>query len=427
MRISSTKATVFLLVGGLVAYAGLVVAPATLAMPNFARQYNADCALCHSVIPRLNKTGYEFRRAGFRMPAEIGQAREWEKNRETAGFIGANYFSARLQANASYLKRDHATATGGYSASSGSSYSTNQIELTEFTLYPVTGGFLGHWASMAEISGTTDNIEVENAYVRYTAGKESGFWEVRIGVFHPFEGYGASDRVIGLSRPLIQTQGSVNAHGDKNGFTPWGFDEAGAEAGFNLHDTSLSLTVFNGLMENAADPAQGGGLRKERGSPTESSKDYQVFFNQFFGDQGLAVSAYYYNGRISLGSALYKNTFDRYAAYVTVPVQKVMLLGGYGGGDDKEDITGNTSNSKGWFFETDYYASPTLGLGARYDQYDPSDLIKNNNVKAFTAFVDVPFNNGLQLVGEYRNKKTQHGSGPDQTESSANLRFIYIW
>ena len=43
------------------------------AMPNFARKYSLPCSGCHTVVPRLNETGYNFRAAGFRMPDEIGK------------------------------------------------------------------------------------------------------------------------------------------------------------------------------------------------------------------------------------------------------------------------------------------------------------------------------------------------------------------
>jgi len=41
------------------------------AEPSFARKYHADCTLCHTVYPRLNRTGYLFRRLGYRLPAEV--------------------------------------------------------------------------------------------------------------------------------------------------------------------------------------------------------------------------------------------------------------------------------------------------------------------------------------------------------------------
>ncbi|MBX9719796.1 MAG: c-type cytochrome [Candidatus Obscuribacterales bacterium] len=41
------------------------------AIPAWSRKYGADCTLCHSAWPRLNRTGYLFRRLGYRMPQEV--------------------------------------------------------------------------------------------------------------------------------------------------------------------------------------------------------------------------------------------------------------------------------------------------------------------------------------------------------------------
>ena len=46
------------------------------AMPNFSRKLGVGCATCHTAIPALNRTGYKFRAAGFRMPADIGKEEE---------------------------------------------------------------------------------------------------------------------------------------------------------------------------------------------------------------------------------------------------------------------------------------------------------------------------------------------------------------
>ncbi len=414
---------------GLLMVIGLLFPPDSFGMPNFARQYSAPCSLCHTIIPRLNRVGYEFRRSGFRAPGEIGEERAIEKERITPMFIGANYFDARIQSNVSYAQRNHATSSGAYSPTGGTSRDA-KVEFTEFTLYPLTGGFLGHWATMTEISGSTDNIEIENAYLRYVAKLNDFIWEARLGVFHPFEGYGASDRPIGLARPLIQTQGTVNANGVKNGFHPWGFDESGAEAGIAYEGSSLSATIFNGLVENADDPAQGGKLAKTAGSPTQNNFDYQVFFNQFLTDSGAAAAVYYYNGRISLGDpdALHRDSFHRVTGYLSYPViDEVLLLGGYGWGSDKDTVTHKTAQSKGGFFEVDGYIDPMLGIGARYDHFDPNDRANDNNLQTATAFVNVPLNNGIQFIGEYQYKDTEKVGNPNQVAHSINLRFIYIF
>jgi mono/diheme cytochrome c family protein len=41
------------------------------AQPSWSRKYNAKCTLCHTTYPRLNRTGYEFKRLGYRMPQEV--------------------------------------------------------------------------------------------------------------------------------------------------------------------------------------------------------------------------------------------------------------------------------------------------------------------------------------------------------------------
>ena len=411
-----------------VAILGTLAPRHATAMPNFSRQYGVPCSLCHTVIPRLTREGYDFRRAGFRMPEDLGKDGPSDKNRGNQGYNMADHFSARLQANVGYTRRNHATATGGYSPGD-STFENFQVEFTEFTLYPLTGSFAKNWASEAEISGTTDEIEVENAYVRYARGEENQYWQARIGIFHPFEGYGASDRVLGLSRPLIQTATTKNGLGATNGYKVWGFDQAGVEWGFQAKGTSLSVMLFNGLIENATDPAQGAGLTKASGSPTQNDKDIQLFANQFLGGKGAAVCGFYYHGHISLGAEdeLYQNDFDRYAGYLTVPIEKFWLLAGVGGGREKAAGTDVKPKSMGWFAEADYYASHKLGLGGRYEQFDPSNKIDNNNTKQGLLYVNYALHNGLQTVAEFKNKVTEKGSTPNQTENSINLRFIYIW
>jgi mono/diheme cytochrome c family protein len=41
------------------------------AEPSWARKYNAECTLCHTTYPRLNRIGYEFKRLGYRLPKEV--------------------------------------------------------------------------------------------------------------------------------------------------------------------------------------------------------------------------------------------------------------------------------------------------------------------------------------------------------------------
>ena len=61
------------------------------AMPAWSRKYNADCTLCHTTYPRLNRTGYEFKRLGYRFPSEVaarGGAKDSAARRAGGGRTG---------------------------------------------------------------------------------------------------------------------------------------------------------------------------------------------------------------------------------------------------------------------------------------------------------------------------------------------------
>ena len=49
----------------------IFLSPRARAEPSFARKYHADCTLCHTVYPHLNRTGYLFRLLGYRLPADV--------------------------------------------------------------------------------------------------------------------------------------------------------------------------------------------------------------------------------------------------------------------------------------------------------------------------------------------------------------------
>lgn len=68
MNLKLTKYTLLFL-AGFCTY--VVLTPQANAEPGWARKYNANCTLCHTIYPRLNRTGYEFKRLGYRFPAEV--------------------------------------------------------------------------------------------------------------------------------------------------------------------------------------------------------------------------------------------------------------------------------------------------------------------------------------------------------------------
>lgn len=389
------------------------------AMPNFARKLGVGCATCHTTIPKLNETGYKFRAAGFRLPDEIGKA-------ETKPFDVGDYFANRIQAryDAQRTEIPPAPATD-----------RSQIRFHELTVYPMTGSFDKYFASLVELSFAPEEpAEVENGYLRIDWGNADQFYETRFGIFHPFEGYGASDRPVSINRPYFQTN-AANEN-QTTFFTPWGFDQAGAEVGIDFHRTSFRAAIFNGLVVGEEDgafmafPAQGGALSKTGSLPSANTPDFQLFANQILTDDGGGVSAYYYHGNLDLpvggGDAVFQNTFDRLAFYGSYPViPKVMLLGAFSTGRDHL-VAGGTFNSRGAFGEVNVPVNQYLTVGGRYDWFDPSVDKDNNEIKGIVAFASVPLQNGAQFIAEYQNKRTARGANPDRKDNIFQVRLIFI-
>jgi hypothetical protein len=399
-------------------------------MPNFARKYSVECAMCHTTIPRLNEYGFQFRKAGFRAPDEIGKPTKTDF---------ADTFAARIQGRYDYQHRND----------SGKTTDNNQLTLHEITVYPLSASFGKYYGSLMELSILNEDfVEIENAYFRYTRGKENGWFSGRFGIFHPFEGYGASDRPYSIDRPFIQTVAANN-----NGstfFTPWNFGQAGLEAAYVHKRTSVTATVFNGLfVENdegayKAFPAAGGNLQKHAGFGKKNSKDFQLFVNQILKGDGSGVSFYYYRGNIDLpkpgvapdafGPATsFGNAYDRIALYASYhPIPKLDVQAAYQSGKDHffdpvAENAGGTFKSKGWFGEVDVPAADKLTLGLRYDWFDASDEKSHNNRTGVTAYANVPVNDGWQVITQYRHIAQQRAGLADLKDDNFQVRLIWIW
>lgn len=138
------------------AVAGL--ASPAVSMPNFARKYAMDCNACHTTIPRLNEFGFQFRKAGFRLPSDIGKPTK--NNFEDT-------MTARIQARYDLKRHDD----------SGKTSNNSQLTFHEVTLYPLSASFGKYYSSLMELSILgEDFVEIENAYFRYARGNENSLF-----------------------------------------------------------------------------------------------------------------------------------------------------------------------------------------------------------------------------------------------------------
>lgn len=354
------------------------------AMPMFARKYKLNCDSCHAApsLPRLTPLGYKFRRAGFRMPDQIGEE-------ELADFDLGNYFSGRLRSDFAARWRSGAQELEGEDRN----YST--FSMPDLTLYPLTGSFQKHWATLAEIGLAPDETpEIENAYVRGVWGAERFWFEARSGIFHPIEGFGASDRPLGVSYPLFQTQGAQRTQDTL--FRMTGLDRVGAEAGLQWWNTSLTVQVVNGLKTVARE----GEIAATGITPlTDNRKDLMVFVNQILGDRS-GVSLYWAHGitRPPIDEAAFiagtsedtwSNLYDRLAGFGSFGVGPMTFLGGASLGFDqsRDPATGAKSRfrSGGAFVEVDGSLSSGATAFVRLDYFDPSFATSRNDQRAITV------------------------------------------
>jgi len=413
------------------------------AMPNFARKYGLQCSTCHTQVPKLNRLGFSFRVAGYRMPEEIGQ----EVDKPNMGDL----FAARIQMQEK--------TTSGTKASGAPVQSTDQMTFYEATLYPLTGSWGSNFGSLVELSmASGEGFEIENAYVRGVSGDATnGWWSGKIGVMHPQEGFGAADRPIGNNRPLIQKSTATG-----NPFYLWNIDEMAAEVGYYWPKTgtNLSARLSNGVIwmpdgnQAVADPAQGGALTKDQNAPGANQKNWQIVLNQYVNDDS-GFSLYYYKGIIPFGDTAYvdgtgapqtytANNFTRLAVYANwyVMPNKLNLLAGWLAGNDTLDdpsLTGymrdgktvkgtDVGKSAGYYVEADYHVDSKLAMGVRHDAFDPSENVAHNSQTANSIFVNYQPVHNIQLIADLVRKTTEAGAtAGDNTDNQFVGRMIFIF
>ena len=454
-------------------------------MPLWARRFNVSCNHCHTTIPRLNGTGYKFRAAGFRMPEDIG-------TESTGKYELGDFFSARIQSRFDMQVTNQpngaavANVVGGIP---GARTTTVAPSFMEATLYPLSGSWGKHFGSLVELSASPEDFfEVENAYIRAVFGTEKSFFTSRIGVFHPWEGIGGSDRPFSNGRTLFQTVvQSPSGRAVPYLYQPWGLDEVGVEVGGEFEKLSVRAAILGGAFmrwsaeanQFIAYPSQTGPWKganqavSSLGRPFDyvahNSPDFSANVTYTLHENGGGISLLYYRGSIATptkctdGTAIgkanassvvcgvaaataaapygtvgntdfdftnataFRNDFDRIGLYASYPIGKHFLpqVGYQRGKDTNPD--GTTFTSSGMFFEGAYSFSIYATVGARYDIFKPNDAVKSKQW-AFTPYVNIPLQNGLQIIAEYQRRdfEISPAGAYHRQNDTFQLRVIYI-
>lgn len=458
------------------------------AMPNFSRKLGVACTTCHTTIPALNRTGYKFRAAGFRLPTDIGKE-------EDKKFDLGDAFAARIQS------RFDSQATNGPNGAPitncpggvcGPRTTTNAFSFMEATLYPLTGSWGKYFASESELSVSPEDVfEIENAYVRFVKGNENSFFTARLGIFHPWEGFGASDRPYSNGRTLFQNAPiSAGGRAIPYVFQSWGLDEAGAEIGGDFKNLSLRAAILGGTLirwnEEANAflpfPAQTGpwkganqavaALGKPYNAIAHNTPDFSANATYLLHEDGGGVSLIYYHGNVATptrctdGTAIgqknaatgdtcgvtsagdigntafdfteagaFQNNFDRVAVYGSYPLGKYFMpMAGFMYGRDDAPVSPTTfpanaalqtQNSHGAFLDGVLRINEHFTTGVRYDQFDPNTA-KSNLQWAVTPYMNIPLNNGFQLIAEYQHRDFQIDAAHNRQNDTFQVRVIFI-
>src|SRR5215813_8625690 len=400
------------------------------AMPFFARKLGVPCSTCHTSPPRLNETGYQFRAAGYRMPAEIG------KGGETKPFNFFDYNGIRLQA-----RYDATRARTGPDAPHA-----NNFNLFAAELYAFTGAWGKYLSSNLKATiypeksyDTEDHLRVEGN-IKATIGNEKRFFEVRAGVPHPMEGFGASDTTISDSRPYLQEQ-AANFN-QSTFFTPWNFHQSGVTFGYYQGRTAVRALLLSGVrLHKDKDALEPFGRREPFTDALPLSKhsgvDLQLFVNRILNFNGGSVTMYYYHGNMNIPiikpdgtfqpDNAFRNDFDRVAFYTSYPVAKrLTLLGGVQRGRD-DIATGGRFTSFGVYTEA---AVPVINelthAGVRFDYFDPARIKSRNEVFGVTTYLNLWVRNQFRFVMEYQRRERRLAPAPDKKDNLFQVRLIFI-
>lgn len=401
------------------------------ALPQWARRYGFECGVCHTTVPRLNQFGYNFRRAGFRLPDEYDQEAKFAGLKD----ITSAKVTSQYQVTTS--------ATDG-TAANAKVQNNHSFLVPGFDFMPMSGAFGKYWATRAGITfHAGDTPELEQAYGRATRNFGDLVLWTAAGIMPAFHGYGASDDPLGNMEPLFRANSAKFGAFDSM-VTLRGQSQLGAEVGAGYKDTTVSLAVFNGLNTKSAAANQGA---------NNNHYDLRLFANQMIGEKA-AASLEYLNGKTDWGvngaapaaakadltqnpvvpiaavPAVMVNNYQRLSAYANYELlgEKLNLLGGWDIGSDhlpNQTNGGLTNedkfNSTGWFTEAQSKICDRFVAGLRAETFRSSTRTGARQ-NALTVTGVVPWDN-FKFTVDYQVMRTHQdvlngGTGKARTDNT---------
>jgi hypothetical protein len=349
----------------------MLLAPkSSQAIPAFARKYNLKCYNCHTIPPALNKTGYMFKRLGYRLPPDdMDGTKAWPKIAELDKDIKFD-----LTKTMAIITQGSFTVQKTASDTTTSSSSFNLDEAALFSAGSVPDSNFSYFTHFELFQG--GNTFLEQAVAGYTAGRANSSFFVKAGEMYMQEGEGTR---AAMFYNLFPDPALTLTNVDPLNFT---LDQhpVGVNVGYTWASPyfkqifAVSAKVTNGLNADGSEMLF---------NATKNSKDYWFDADYWFGPDGGVTFLTYYGSKDQVqnqGGAdefTFRPKVRRYGFFGNyLFFDKLDVLGGYLRSNDdwKDTLKGPATSyiANGYRGELDYYVQPGFAFMARYDRLSQS-------------------------------------------------------
>jgi len=345
---------------------GLMSPQPSQAIPAFARKYNVKCYSCHLIPPVLNKTGYMFKRLGYRMlPDNMERGKPAPRIAELDKDLRFSLTnSVALVAEGSFtlekIKGEETSSTSSFNFDKALLFLEGSIPETTFS-YFAEYAFAEHGENM-----------LHQAVFGYTGGRANSSFFGKAGEMHLQESEGT--RAVSMfslfdeSSILLTNTSPVNFSLDQH---PMGVNVGYTWASpFFKQVFGLSAKVTNGVNADGSEILF---------DSKKNSKDFWFDADYWFGPDGGVSFITYYGRKNQIQNQGDPDQFSfnpnlrRYGIFGNyLFFDKLDVQGGYlrSRDDWKEAATAATTGftSNGYRAEVDYYIRRGFAVMGRYDR-----------------------------------------------------------
>jgi hypothetical protein len=355
----------------ILAYAVLAPQPGR-AVPAFARKFGLKCYSCHTIPPALNKTGYMFKRLGYRLPPdEMDGTKAAPRIVDLDKDIKFNLTNSLAVIAQGSFTVDK-TSGDGVGPTSSSSFNLDEAALFVAGAVPDSGfSYFTHFELYQ--AGST---YLEQAVMSYTGGRANSSYFIKAGEMHMQEGEGTRAamfyNLFPDPAPLLTNSSPTNFSLDQH--------PVGVNVGYTWASNyfkqvfAVSGKVTNGLNADGSEILF---------NSTKNSKDYWFDADYWFGPDGGVTFMTYRGTKDQVQNAgapdefTYRPTIRRYGFFGNyLFFDKLDILGGYLRDNDdwQAEPTGKPGSfiSNGYRAEVDYYIQRGFAVMARYDNMKQS-------------------------------------------------------